>query len=92
MRPDWAVPVSLRHQRKSSSTLIVAFERNRTLATSTEKGQSWRAHNVVKQESSVNEQNEAQNLQPFERLPSKAERDDPDSQRSASVDGAACRG
>jgi hypothetical protein len=75
-----------------SCSLIVVLKRNGPTTTSAEKRQGGRAHDVVEQESSVHEQNEAKNLEPLKCLPPKAERDDPDEKRPASVDGTARRG
>lgn len=46
-----------------------------------------RLNNPVEQERKVDEQDKANNLQPLERLPAKTERDNPDEQGAASVDG-----
>lgn len=51
-----------------------------------------RRDNAVEEEGEVYQQNEAQNLQPFERLPAKAERHDPDEERAACIDRRAGRG
>lgn len=46
-----------------------------------------RLDQAVEQESKVHQQGEADHLQPLERLPSKAERHDPNEQRTAGVNG-----
>lgn len=46
-----------------------------------------RPDKVVEEEGSVDEQRESENLEPLECLPSKTQRDNPDEQCSASVDG-----
>lgn len=46
-------------------------------------------NNVVEQHGAVDEQGEADDLQPFEGFPAEAQADDPDEQRAARVDGAA---
>ena len=51
-----------------------------------------RLDDAVEQESKVDEQHEAGDLQPLERLPAEAERDDPDEEGAARVDGGARRG
>lgn len=51
-----------------------------------------RRDNTVEEESEVNQQDKAQNLQPLERLPAKAERHNPNKERAAGVDGRAGRG
>lgn len=48
-----------------------------------------RLDDAVEQEGEVDEQGEAEDLQPLERLPAEAERDDPDEERPAGVDGRA---
>lgn len=48
-----------------------------------------RLDDAVEQESKVDEQAEADDLEPLERLPAEAERDDPDEERAARVDGGA---
>ncbi len=44
---------------------------------------------AVEEESEVDEQGEAEDLQPLESLPAEAERDDPDEEGAAGVDGGA---
>ena len=51
-----------------------------------------RLDDAVEEEGEVDEQREAADLQPLERLPAEAQRDDPDEQRPARVDGRARRG
>ncbi|KAB8343242.1 hypothetical protein FH972_022832 [Carpinus fangiana] len=51
-----------------------------------------RLDDVVEQECAVHEQREADDLQPLEALPAKAQTDDPDEERAAGVDGAAACG
>lgn len=51
-----------------------------------------RPHNIIEQERAVNQQREAKDLQPFERLPPQRQRHQPDEQRAARVDGRARRG
>ena len=51
-----------------------------------------RLDDAVEQEGEVDEQHEAGDLQPLERLPAEAERDDPDEEGAARVDGGARRG
>lgn len=46
-----------------------------------------RLDDAVKEEGEVDEQGEADDLQPLERLPAEAERDDPDEEGPAGVDG-----
>lgn len=48
-----------------------------------------RLDDAVEQEGEVDEQGETGNLQPLERLPAEAERDDPDEEGPAGVDGRA---
>lgn len=48
-----------------------------------------RLDDAVEEEGEVDEQGEADDLQPLERLPAEAERDDPDEERPARVDGRA---
>lgn len=45
-----------------------------------------RPHNVVEEERAVDEQREADDLQPLEGFPAQAQRDDPDEEGSAGVD------
>ena|SRR5690349_12426568 len=45
-----------------------------------------RLNNAVEEESEVNEQGEAYNLQPLERLPAETERNDPNEEGSACID------
>lgn len=49
-------------------------------------------HDAVEQEGEVDEKSEADDLQPLERLPAEAQRDNPDEERSARVDGRSRRG
>ena len=51
-----------------------------------------RLDDAVEQEGEVDKQHEAGDLQPLERLPAEAERDDPDEEGAARVDGGARRG
>jgi hypothetical protein len=51
----------------------------------------WRPHQIIEQESSVDKQRKTENLKPLERLPAESERDHPDEERAASVDGRARR-
>ena len=48
-----------------------------------------RPDQVVEQERSVHQERKAQHLKPLERLPTKAQREDPDEERAAGVDGGA---
>lgn len=48
-----------------------------------------RAHNIIEQKGTVNEQRKASDLQPLEILPAEGQRDEPDEERAAGVDGAA---
>lgn len=50
-----------------------------------------RVHDAVEQEGEVDEQCEAHDLQPLERLPPKPQRDDPDEECAARVDCGARR-
>lgn len=43
-------------------------------------------HDVVEQKRAVNQQSEADNLQPLECFPPKSKRDDPDEQGAARID------
>ncbi len=47
----------------------------------------WRRDDVVEDEGAINEEHEAEDLQPLERFPAQAERDYPDEERAARVDG-----
>lgn len=51
-----------------------------------------RLHNSIEQEGKVDKQSETGYLQPLERLPAEAERDNPDEKGAARVDGRARRG
>lgn len=57
---------------------------------STQEGNSRRIDHVVEDRSAIDQHGKAENLQPLEGLPSKAQADNPDEERSASVDGASC--
>lgn len=48
-----------------------------------------RLHEAVEQESEIHQHGKADDLQPLERLPTEAERDDPDEERAARVDSRA---
>lgn len=48
-----------------------------------------RLDDAVEQEGEVDEEGEAKDLQPLESLPAEAERDDPDEERPAGIDGRA---
>lgn len=49
----------------------------------------WWLHEAVEQKGRIDQQSKSSNLQPLERFPSKAKRNDPDEERSASVNGGA---
>lgn len=51
-----------------------------------------RLHEAVEQEGEVDQQREAEDLQPLERLPAEPQRHDPDEERPARVDGRPRRG
>lgn len=51
-----------------------------------------RLYQAVEQEGKVHQQGKSDYLQPLERLPAESERDDPDEQRTARVDGGPRRG
>jgi hypothetical protein len=51
-----------------------------------------RLNDAVEEEGEVHQESETDNLQPLERLPAEAERDHPDEQGTAGVDGGARRG
>jgi len=48
-----------------------------------------RPHDIIEQKRAVNEQHEAEDLQPFERLPAQRQRDEPDEEGAAGIDGGA---
>ena len=48
----------------------------------------WRPNDIVEQESAVNEQREADDLEPLERLPAETQRDQPDKEGTGGVDCA----
>lgn len=56
-----------------------------TRETSLQRG----LHNIIEQESSVDEKPETNDLEPFERLPAQAEGDEPDEEGATGVDCAA---
>jgi hypothetical protein len=45
-----------------------------------------RPNQVVEQERAIHQQRKSTNLQPLERLPAEAKRDDPDEERAACID------
>lgn len=51
-----------------------------------------RSDDFIEKTSCQHEQRESNDLQPFERLPTEAERYEPDEERATSVDGASCCG
>lgn len=53
-----------------------------------QKFKRW-LHEAIEQKGRINQQSKSGNLQPLERFPAKAERNDPDEERSASVNGGA---
>lgn len=55
-------------------------------------GGKWGSYNLVKQERAIHKESEADDLEPFECLPSKSERYDPDEERAAGIYGAARSG
>jgi hypothetical protein len=46
-----------------------------------------RLHDAIEDEGEIDKQHEACNLEPLERLPTKAKRNNPDEKRTACVDG-----
>jgi hypothetical protein len=48
-----------------------------------------RPNQIVEKERSVHQERKAQHLEPFERLPTKTKREDPDKERATCVDGRA---
>ena len=50
-----------------------------------------RAYKIVEYECAVHKQCETEDLQPFECLPAQTQRDDPDEERTAGIDGRARR-
>jgi hypothetical protein len=50
-------------------------------------GPQRRTHNIIEEESAVDQHDETDDLEPFEGLPAKGKRDEPNEQSTAGVDG-----
>lgn len=53
-----------------------------------ETGLQGRTDDIVEQECTVNEASKTDNLKPFERFPAQPQRDEPDEQSAAGINGA----